>query len=324
MPTPIAPAAPPVDDFANAFIEAVNSDNPAAKPAEPAPAAPAAPAPAPADKPAEGGPAPGTETDQIAENAENTGEQAPETGEKPPEIPPKQPEIESNEAKMARLEAENAALKAPKPVEIEAPPAPQRAEKAPETPENAAPAAPRDPVWYAFEPEESKLVEQYKKDWPDVAAATEVLVKQAAFNAVEYMFDTLRKQILPRLNHFDEMSNVFAERLTLDTLQRAHPDYDAIYDGVVSWVDTLPAAFKHGAKQVMATGTPDEVAELIATYKASVTPKAPDPKSTTELSAAAKQAASKLRVVGSKRTTPVAGADPNDFDAAWEEANRAG
>jgi hypothetical protein len=123
-----------------------------------------------------------------------------------------------------------------------------------------------------------------------------------------------------------------AEQMALSALRGEHDDYDQVYDKVVSWVDTLPIAFKLGAKHVMAQGTPDEVAELISEYKrlhtdaapgAASTPAVPQPRKT-ELSAAAKQAASKLRVVGSKRTTPVVTADPNDFNAAWDEAIASG
>jgi len=323
--TPETPAATPTDDetFASAFTEAVGEDTPKA----PDPAAPAAPA-VPAEPAAAAEPV--AEPVAVPEEPETPAEPAAEPVEEPEEAP---------EAKIARLEAENAALRAPKPPAPSAPPAP--AETAPagrETPPAgaaeapAAPQPPAEPAWYTPSDEEKTVLTDLEKNWPDIAQAQQVAIKQAVYNAVQYTFNQIQKTYNPALQRFADLSDVISEQLALSALRGEHADYDEVYDRVVQWVETLPGPFKAGAKLTMTQGTPEEVAELITEYKKShpaATPAvaagtAPSVAGKTELSAAAKQAASRLRVVGSKRTTPVAGADPNDFDAAWAEATRTG
>jgi hypothetical protein len=321
--TPVAAPATPTDDetFASAFTEAIGEDTPKAPDAA-APAAPAVPAEPAAVAAAE----PAAEPAAVPEEPETPAELAAEPVEEPEEAP---------EAKIARLEAENAALKAPKPPAPSAPPAP--AETAPqgrETPPAgaseapAAPQPPAEPAWYTPSDEEKTVLTDLEKNWPDIAAAQQVAIKQAVYNAVQYTFSQIQKTYNPALQRFADLSDVISEQLALSALRGEHADYDEVYDKVVQWVDTLPGPFKAGAKLTMTQGTPEEVAELITEYKKShvtATPAASAPVAgKTELSAAAKQAASRLRVVGSKRTTPVAGADPNDFDAAWAEATRTG
>jgi hypothetical protein len=184
-------------------------------------------------------------------------------------------------------------------------------------------------------------VQAFEKEWPDIHAAMQVLLKQAGYNAAEYVFHTIAKVYNPTLQEFSQLSQTIQEQLTLGALRSEHTDYDAIYDNVIAWVDTLSPAFKRGAKQVMESGTPEEVNDLISAYKetdayklqaaaaggakqAATPAKAaglPAP-TTAGLSAAAKKAAGKLQVVGSKRTTPVAPVDANDFAGAWAEALR--
>src|SRR4249919_608332 len=117
-PTESTTETPPIDEFANAFIEAVNSDNPDTTKTPPEPAAPAAAPEAASAAPVEGAPA--------AEEGEVEGEK----GEKPPETGETRPE-----------------------------------------------APPPGPAWYAFDDNERVAIESFRKDWPDIAAATDVMVK---------------------------------------------------------------------------------------------------------------------------------------------------
>lgn len=233
---------------------------------------------------------------------------------------------ETPEARIARLEAENAKLKEPRPA---APATESAAVAATPAATPATPAVPEEPKWYTPSDEEAAALKQFRSEWPDIANAQDVAIKQAGYNVAQYVFNELAKVYNPLLQSLVERTAAFEENMTLSLLHSAHPDYDDIYDKVVGWVETLPTAFRQGAKQVMESGTPDEVNELIATYKQQAGEQAPAvtpaaaPVSVakqTELSAAAKKAAGKLSVVGSKRTTPVAAPDPTDFDGAWKEA----
>jgi hypothetical protein len=259
--------------------------------------------------------------------AGQSGEQPPASAEQPPE--------EAPEAKAARLEAENAALreaaKAPaKPAQTPEKPAPATAEEGGES--AAKPAPPPEPKWYQPSEEETAALAEFQKEWPDQYVAVNIAIKQAAYNVAEYIFAQMAKVYNPALERFSSLSDAMQEQIQLTALQRAHSDYDEIHDKVLDWVEKLPTAFKMGAQHVLNNGTPEEVSELIMQYKAAnqtatgaasaaapvvATPKA---QTTTELSAAAKKAAGKLQVVGSKRTTPIAPVDASDFDGAWQEA----
>ena len=239
---------------------------------------------------------------------------------------------ETSEQEVARLRAENAALNAVARITDK----PAAAE-----PAHATSSVPAEPKWYQPQTEEVERVRSFAKEWPDIHEAVQALLKQAGYNAAEYVFHTIAKVYNPTLEEFAKLSQTMQEQLTLGALRNEHNDYDSIYDNVVAWVDTLSPAFKRGAQQVMKEGTPEEVNDLIAAYKETDAFKlqaaahggakqaaapaavagAPAP-APAGLSAAAKKAAGKLQVVGSKRTTPVAPADANDFDGAWAEAMR--
>lgn len=324
-PAETTPTPTPDDEFASAFKDAVSEDTPPVVP-DASTASPASASPA-SDSDAAHPPA-ATPPDADAGDAT------------PPATPPATPAAEtppeeSPEAKAARLEAENAELRA----KVAAPPpAPPAAPAAPAAAAPAAPAAPAstettpaaevEPAWYKPSEEETQALADLEKNWPDIAAAQQIAIKQAVYNAVQYTFAQMQKVYNPQLQRFAELSDVISEQLALSALRGEHEDYDEVYDKVVQWVDTLPAAFKAGAKQTMEKGTPEEVAELISEYKRVhpvAAPAAPAATPTpaagkTELSATAKQAARKLSVVTGKRTTPIAAPDANDFEGAWAEA----
>jgi hypothetical protein len=86
-------------------------------------------------------------------------------------------------------------------------------------------------------------------------------------------------------------------------------------------------------KQVMQSGTSDEVADLIGRYRAATgqqatpapaaKPKAPAA-TKTELSSAAKQAAEALAPVSGERSAVPQGEDPMDFKTAFQKYAAAG
>lgn len=295
------------DAFDSAFAEAVAlPDTSVATPAAeavtpPAPVVPATPAAASTETPA-----------PVTDPAETP-------------APVTEPAADSPEARIAALEAENARLKA-KPAEPDPVPA---APKSTDT----APAAdqPAQPQWYQPSEQESALLAQYSKEWPDHAEAVAIIAKQSMHNVIQYMFAKVAETYNPAIKRFEEVASDLQEALTLGALRGEHSDYDEVYDKLAPWVETLPGPFKIGAQQVMKEGTPQQVSELVAAYKAQhstaaaapaapATPAAPAAPRTTELSATAKKAAVALTVVDSKRTTPIAPADANDFDGAWAEA----
>lgn len=317
--TPVAEALPAVDAYAAAWDE---DDVSAAKaPAKPAEAVAAEGAAAEGVDPTLTGTAEGaTPTTAVAGEADTaTATGAVDAAE------------ESLEAKVARLEAENVGLRTPKSAATPAAPEP-KATETPAAPEPKAAETPAQPEWYKPTDAEAAILNEYATNWPDHEAANAVRTKQAVYNAVQYVFSKMHETYAPVLQRFQSMSDAISEQLTLGALRSEHEDYDEIYNEVVAWVPTLPAAFRQGAERVMKEGTAEEVAELISAYKqqkpatAAVPAVAGTPPALavvprkTELSAPAKKAAQALTAVSSKRTTPVAQADANDYDGAWAEA----
>lgn len=322
--TPAAPAAaatPPEEDFDSVFaaITAEGFDTPPVTPPEDAtppaddkaPATPAAAATADAGAtPPEGTPAVVVDPAVAATT--------------PPVVPPVVPPETDWKAKFEALEAERA--RAPVAPAPPAPPAPA----APVA--DVTPAQPEAIQWYTPTAEEAATLAEHATAWPDISKAEAIRTKQAVYNAVQYMFSQMKQKYDPVLDLLNNRADALEQNATLTMLQRDHSDYNAIHDKVEAWVETLPTFAKAGAKLTMKDGTPEEVSELVAEYKkmhpVATTPAAPaapapaaPPAPKTELSPAAKKAASKLTVVDSKRTALTSAADPNDFDAAWAEAS---
>lgn len=165
--------------------------------------------------------------------------------------------------------------------------------------------------------EESRFLQDYEKDWPDVAKA-EALRRRAEYrDLVGYVFQEVAKEIMPVM----DMVRTLSERTHLSDLHTTINDYDDVRDKVINWVSKQPhylqAAYNHVIKQ----GTVDEVADLVNRYKQETGVQmrsAPASRKTeTELPTATKQAAAALAPVSSKRSAVIAGQDPNDFESAF-------
>jgi hypothetical protein len=316
------------DEFSAAFADATANDT-APAPTTPVPAA-TTPAPAAAAEPP-----PEPTTPAAAAPAGDGGTPVAEPASEPVTPAATTPEPDAA-ARLAEIEAEYAEYKKAHP---DAPATPAPAPAAPAAAEPApAPAAPVTPQWYQFTSEEQQILDAYDKDWKDNATAEGIRRKADIYNAVSYVFAEMRNKFEPTLKHFQEVSDAITDQLTLMTLRGQHSDYDSVVEKVGDWVETLPVPFRNGAKQVMESGTPEEVAALVAEYKkanptapAVVASGSPTPAATprtgkqgsASLTPQAIQAAQKLSVVGTKRGSTANAVDPNDFDGAWAEAMRA-
>jgi hypothetical protein len=258
---------------------------------------------------------------ETAEKSTETAAEEPKTEAKTEETPPSEAETEAKseetseeidwKARFDALQAEVEALKSPK-----TPPEPQ---KQAETPQKQAETAQQQ--GYKFSDDETSTVKQYEEDWPEIAKAEAIRRRADMYNAVAYVFAEINKAYGPLLERAAQTAEIVDDQTVLSELRARHPDYDAVYDKVVAWTDTLPVAFKRAAKQVVQAGTVDEVTDLISTYKQAVGKvETPKPADATNLSDAAKKAAKALSVVSSKRSAVTAEDDPNDFEGAWKRA----
>ena len=203
-----------------------------------------------------------------------------------------------------------------------------QAPAAPAAPVAEAPADEAPPVYTA---EEQAQIAEYEQNWPDVARAESLKRKGEYGDLLKYVFAEVANYFAP----FQQQLTAIGNNLHMGELKAAVPDYtENLEVEVRNWIDSQPAYLQAPYKQVMQSGTSDEVADLIGRYRsatgaapapqaqapspapaaAKATPPAP-PK--TELSSAAKQAAELLAPVGGERSQVPQGEDPGDFDSAF-------
>jgi hypothetical protein len=268
-----------------------------------------------------------TEVDEAAAAAKAAGETPPaegapaegEASATPPAetTPPAEetPPADDWKAKYEALQAERA-----QPPKAETPP-----------PAETPPAAQPAPDLYT--PEETAAIADYEKEWSEVSRGEALKRRGEYAQIVNHIFSEITRTFGPLIERGAAAADTVAETAALTIIQRAHTDYDdAMYEAVVDWADKLPGTRKRIAQAIIEEGDPSEVVDLLTEFKtstgrnkprvvagdAATPPAAPV---VTELSAKAKQAAKAMSVVDSKRTTPApVAADPDDFDAAWDEA----
>jgi hypothetical protein len=204
------------------------------------------------------------------------------------------------------------------------------------TEQPAAPAAEAPPIYTA---DEQAVLEEYAKNWPDVARAEELKRRAEYADIFKYVFTEVASYVAPL---FDQMK-VVGNTLHTQELTQKVPDYtENLEADVAAWVETQPAYLQPAYKQVMKGGTSDEVADLIERYRAATgtAPAEPAPAAPaagapaaspapaaapkTELSSAAKQAAESLAPVSGDRSAVPQGEEVQDFDTAFAKYATAG
>lgn len=243
------------------------------------------------------------------------------------------------EAAPAKEEAEPTKVEA-EPTKVEAEPAkvePAKAEPKPEPvvrrerePEPApAPAPEKKEEKPFFTAEEQGIIDEFVKDWPEAARAQELIRRREYHQVVTHVFDEVAKALAPIMSYVESLQGTEHEK----TIYQAHPDFDEHVGACEKWVDTQPKYLRDTYKRVMLEGTADEVNDLMTRFKEAnsiTSSKGGGPQKTevvvdtagsTTASPKAKEAAQRLSVVGTKRSTVGSGAaDPNDFDAGFREA----
>lgn len=321
---PAAAAQPvgitPADPYGamSSVFDGLMSNDPAS-PMDPAPAEPAAVAPAAAAA-VEGAAATPTEGTPPAETPPAAATTDGASADPAAPAVPAEPAETDWKAKFDELNAKKApAVETPPPAET--PP-----------PDNT-------PAPEMYTPEEKEFLTKYQAEWGDIKRG-EALMRRAEYGQlVGHVFAELQRVWGPLVERGAQAAEVASEITTLAAIREVHSDYnDEMYDNVVAWADGLTGYRKRLAQSIINDGEPLDVIGLIGEYKsasglskpkvvagtAAVAPAAPAavvPAVKTELTAAAKQAASALGVVDSKRSAAAPSAvDINDFDGAWGEA----
>lgn len=186
------------------------------------------------------------------------------------------------------------------------------------------PAAPAD----IYSPAEREELTALRDEWPDAARMFELLARQVQVDTLNYAFSELSKVISP----IQDTVQQYTTNDHMAAIYEAHSDYDAVYQPVMDWIEKQPSFLKAAYHGVVKEGTAEDVITMIQRFKDEVKwapPAAPAQAAAPAalatppeagLSEAAMKAAKALGAVGAKRGAPPSAQDPNDFDAAWEEA----
>jgi hypothetical protein len=180
-----------------------------------------------------------------------------------------------------------------------------------------------------FSAEEATQLQTFYSDWPDVARATETMIRGMLSQTARRMYQDMAASLAPYLQTIDTL----ADRSQLTELQSQVTDYDAVSNQLSSWAARQPAYLRGAYEHVIKSGTAAEVVDLINRYKqdtmpapAQAPPAAAAPAAATStpspppVNPALAQAAARLAPVSTKRTNVVA--PPADFDTAFAEFAR--
>lgn len=132
------------------------------------------------------------------------------------------------------------------------------------------PATPA-PAIAPFSAEEQAVVDNFRKEWPDVDAAQMLIRSREYQGLVKHIFD----QIRPHLEAVQGRTAEMAQQTHVQQLQAAVPDYAEVAPKVLEWIgrqpDYLKAAYTHVAQQ----GAVADVVDLIGRYRAETGTAAP-------------------------------------------------
>jgi hypothetical protein len=174
-----------------------------------------------------------------------------------------------------------------------------------------------------FSPEEKTALAAFQKDWPDVARAMEVRERALAQQLVGYVFQEVANTIRPLFSQVQSVS----EQSQIEQISALIPDYAAIREPMLQWIEQQPAYLKPAYEYVRDRGTAQEVYDLSQRFKQAIGAAVSAPQPTVSpvarveepsLPAAARKAVASLAPVGSKRSVVVQGNDPGDFDGAFD------
>ena len=231
----------------------------------------------------------------------------------PAETPPAEtPPAEGEKTEDVLKELTNVIKEAVKPQ----PPAP---------PAETPPAKEEVPQVPLYTDAEKQILAGYEKTWPDVAEA-EMLKRRAEYHDLTtFIFSEVSKHLSPISEQVAQLVNT----MHFTQVKEQVPNYsETLESEVAAWIDTQPGYLQAGMKQVMQSGSSDEVADLIGRYREATgtkeppAPKLPEPPKQTELSSAAKQAAESLAPVGGDRSDIPTQEDPMDFKSEFQRYSK--
>jgi hypothetical protein len=176
-------------------------------------------------------------------------------------------------------------------------------------------------------------LQTFYTDWPDVARATETMIRGIMTQTARRMYQDMAASLAPYLQTIDTL----ADRSQLSELQSQVTDYDTVSNQLTTWAARQPAYLRSAYEHVIKAGTATEVVDLINRFKQDQTmqsttsasggqpvpavPAAAASAPAPPVNPALAAAAARLAPVSTKRANVVA--PPADFDTAFAEFARA-
>jgi hypothetical protein len=179
-----------------------------------------------------------------------------------------------------------------------------------------------------FTEDEQKTLTEFEKNWDEIAPAFNIKLKNAvaaveakAARTIAKVVQNIYADFTPLINsHLKSEATSFRGEVL-----KAHDDYDTVYPKLDGWIKTHPAYLQSGLLKAYNEGTAEEVIDLVSRYKQAIGVKpqaaAPAASKQDEPKKPAAASAAALAPVDTQRTAPKpSGADPEDYDSAFDEA----
>lgn len=196
--------------------------------------------------------------------------------------------------------------------------------------EEEPPAEPEQPKTIDdYIPEDKQeVVNKYRQEWSEVAEAEQVLREAHLQQVQERIYSELRGALAPVF----ETTQRLQVNAHQEAIRKVHPDLDEVKEDLQAWIAEQPEFVRPAYEQVAKQGSAQEVVELINYYKQAkgttgAAPAVPASSARTQQKPkpAPKQppAAAKKAMAAApspRQAQPPGSSNPEDYDAAFEEA----
>ena len=112
--------------------------------------------------------------------------------------------------------------------------------------------------------DELAVLTDFQKNWPDVAQAIDLQKRAEYQDLIKFTFESVASYLAPHLDQLKAIGNA----VHLSEVKAEVPNYSPELEAqVMSWVENEPPYLQAAYKQVMQSGTSEEVADLFRRYQ---------------------------------------------------------
>lgn len=172
---------------------------------------------------------------------------------------------------------------------------------------------------------DDSTLDAFVREFPELQAPLAALVRKEAKSLVEQEIGQLRPAVEQMQKSEAERKEDAQKAIVAEhfrTIRAAHKDFDALIEkGTLrKWIDNQPAIYQKALNEVYERGTAEEIIAMVDQMKGEVALESP---TTTKPGDKRDKLRSMMAVRGSAPIIPKENKiAEDDFDAAWEEANK--